>query len=141
MVVYRLLGQGAVNAFARSFGVSYALNQATEWQDIAKEALKAVFVMLILERLFISSPVGWIEGAAARVLVRGLNSHATHLPPTDHIDYLSVQAVMLREKLGLAGRIQRHVKFTQRSACPVRVALCCAMTDLCSPLQWRSRAK
>ena len=80
MVVYRLLGQGAVNAFARSFGVSYALNQATEWQDIAKEALKAVFVMLILERLFISSPVGWIEGAAARGPCCGFGV-SIHTPP------------------------------------------------------------
>ena len=70
MLVYRLLGQGAVDAFAKSFGVNYALNQVTEWQDIVKAVFKAVFVMLILERLFLSSPVGWIE---------------------EHIDYLSVQ--------------------------------------------------
>ena len=95
MVVYRLLGQGAVNAFAKSFGVSYALNQVTEWQDIVKEVMKAILVMLILERLFISSPVGWME---------------------EHIDYLSVEAVMLREKLGLAGRIRRHLKFSRRMA-------------------------
>ena len=95
MVVYRLLGQSAVDAFGRSFGVSYALDQVTQWQDIAKEAVKAVFVMLILERLFISSPVGWME---------------------EHIDYLSVEAVMLREKLGLAGRIRRHLKFSRRMA-------------------------
>lgn len=103
MTVYRLLGQGAVNAFAKSFGISYAFNQVTEWQDIAKEALKAVFVMVILERLFISSPVGWIE---------------------EHIDFLSVQAVMMCEKLSLAGRIRKHVTFTQRSASlPRRAAL------------------
>ena len=76
---------------------SYALNQVTEWQEIGKEALKAVVVLLILERLFVSSPVGWLE---------------------DHIDYLSVQAVLMREKLGLLGRIRRHVAFTQRSAFP-----------------------
>ena len=106
MTVYRLLGQSAVDAFAKSFGVSYAFNQVTEWQDIAKEAFKAVFIMLILERLFISSPVGWIE---------------------EHIDYLSVQAVMMREKLSLVGRISKHVKFTQRSACP------CGASRSCSP--------
>ena len=49
---------------------SYAINQASEWQDIAKEAVKAVVVMLVLERLYISSPLGWLE---------------------DHVDYLSVQ--------------------------------------------------
>jgi hypothetical protein len=70
MLVYRLLGQGAVDAFAKSFGISYALNQVSEWQDIVHEVVKAIVVMLILERLFISSPVGWME---------------------EHIDYLSVQ--------------------------------------------------
>ena len=70
MMVYKLLGQSAVDAFAKSFGVSYALNQASEWEDIVHEVVKAVVVMLVLERLFISSPVGWME---------------------EHIDYLSVQ--------------------------------------------------
>ena len=65
----------------------------SEWQDIVKTALKAIFVMLIMERLFISSPVGWIE---------------------EHIDYISVQAVMLRENLGLIGRIRRHLLFSRR---------------------------
>jgi hypothetical protein len=93
ILVYRLLGQAAVDSFAQSFGVSYALNQVTEWQDIVKAAFKAIFVMLILERLFLSSPVGWIE---------------------EHIDYLSVQAVMLRDKLSLTGRIRLHLKFSRR---------------------------
>lgn len=95
MLVYQLLGQSAVDAFAKSFGVSYALNQVTEWQEIVKAAFKAIFVMLVLERLFLSPPVGWIE---------------------EHIDYLSVQAVMLRERLSLTGRIRLHLKFSRRMA-------------------------
>jgi hypothetical protein len=51
--------------------------------------------MFVLERLFLSSPVGWIE---------------------EHIDYLSVQAVMLRERLSLTGRIRLHLKFSRRMA-------------------------
>ena len=70
MLVYKLLGQSAVDAFARSFGISYALNQVTEWQDIVTEVIKAILVMLILERLLISPPASWME---------------------EHIDYLSVQ--------------------------------------------------
>ena len=95
MTVYRLLGQGAVNAFAKSFGISYAFNQVTEWQDIGKEACKAVVIMLILERLALSSPVGWME---------------------EHIDFLSVQAVMLHENLSIVGRIRMHLKFSRRMA-------------------------
>ena len=74
---------------------SYGLNQVTEWQDIAKEAMKAVFIMLILERLYVSSPVSWLE---------------------EHIDFLSVQAVMMREKLGIIGRIRAHLRFSNRMA-------------------------
>lgn len=84
-----------MNAFARSFGVSYGLNQVTEWQDIGKEALKAVCIMLVLERLGLSSPVGWME---------------------EHIDYLAVQAVMLHERLSIVGRIRMHLTFSRRMA-------------------------
>ena len=86
MVVYRLLGQSAVNAFARSFGVSYALDQVTQWQDIANEAVKAVVVMFILERLFISSPLVWIEGARGKTAAAGGSSILSSLPhfPSPH---------------------------------------------------------
>ena len=98
-----------MNAFATNFGVrsvrlflssaasdrfannSYGLNQVREWQDIAKEAFKAVFIMLILERLYVSSPVSWLEGATAvavgvvmggePMLSSHLHSTHTHAPP------------------------------------------------------------
>jgi hypothetical protein len=95
MLVYKLLGQPAIDAFASSFGVSYGLNQVTEWQDIGKEALKAVFIMMVLERLAISSPVGWLE---------------------EHVDFLSVQAVLMQQNVGIIGRIRAHLRFSSRSA-------------------------
>ena len=72
MLVYKLLGQSAVDAFAKSFGTSYALNQVTEWEDIVHEVIKAIVVMLVLERLFISSPVAWMEGALCPIEFFGL---------------------------------------------------------------------
>ena len=97
MLVYKLLGQGAVNSFAKSFGFSYALNQASEWKDILNQVFKALFVMVILERLHLSSPVGWLE---------------------EHVDHLSVQAVLMAEKLSFVGRIRAHLRFSSRSALP-----------------------
>ena len=34
----------------------------------------------------------------------------------EHIDYLSVQAVMMRDKLSIYGRIKVHLKFSKRMA-------------------------
>jgi hypothetical protein len=114
MLVYKLLGQPAIDAFASSFGVSYGLNQVTEWQDILKEAFKAIFILLILERLFLSSPVGWLE---------------------DHVDYLSVQAVLMQHKIGIVGRIRAHLRYSSRSACP-RPACVISVPTLTLLSQW-----
>jgi hypothetical protein len=45
------------------------MGQAAEWQDIAKELAQATLIMLILERLMLSSNVQWVEehGAFPRV--------------------------------------------------------------------------
>jgi hypothetical protein len=62
MLIYNQLGQKAVDAMGSSFGVSYAMGQITEWKDIATEVVKGVFILMILERLLLSSPLGWLEG-------------------------------------------------------------------------------
>ena len=69
MLVYRLLGDDAESSFARSWGISYGLNAATEWKDIATEAAKAAVILFILERLFLTRNASWLE---------------------EHIDYLSL---------------------------------------------------
>ena len=69
MLVYRLLGDNAEQSFARSWGISYGLNAATEWKDIATEAAKAALILFIMERLFLTRNASWLE---------------------EHIDYLSL---------------------------------------------------
>ena len=69
MLVYRLLGDDAESSFARSWGISYGLNAATEWKDIATEAAKAAVILFVLERLFLTRNASWLE---------------------EHIDYLSL---------------------------------------------------
>ena len=44
-------------------------------QDIGKEAVKGLLVLALLETLFLTRPVSWLE---------------------DHVDYLSVQALLFQ---------------------------------------------
>ena len=49
-LIAKLLGDQAQSEFARSWGISYGMNAATEWKDIVVEALKATVILIILER-------------------------------------------------------------------------------------------
>ena len=69
MLIYKLLGDQAQSEFARSWGVSYGMNAATEWKDIVVEAVKATIILIILERLFLTRNSAWLE---------------------EHMDYLSI---------------------------------------------------
>jgi hypothetical protein len=69
MLIYKLLGDGAQQEFARSWGVSYGMNAAAEWQDIAKEAVKGAIVLAILERLCLTRPGDWLEARPCRLRV------------------------------------------------------------------------
>lgn len=63
-------------------------------QDIAKEALQGVIILLILERLFLTRPVSWME---------------------THVDYLSCQALLFgREKMSLLQQTRLVHRFRTR---------------------------
>ena len=66
MLIYKLLGEGAEQSFASSFGVSYGVGAASEWKDIGKEAAKAAVILVILERLHLTNPVAWLEARAPK---------------------------------------------------------------------------
>ncbi len=74
MLIYRLLGEQAEAGFTRTWGVSYGLDAARQWQDIVKETFKAAVIMLILERLCLTRNVQWLES---------------------YVDYLSLHALLL----------------------------------------------
>jgi hypothetical protein len=61
MLIYKLLGDEAQSEFARSWGISYGMNAATEWKDIAIEAVKGTIILIILERLFLTRNSAWLE--------------------------------------------------------------------------------
>jgi hypothetical protein len=93
MRIYKLLGDGAEEHFARSWGVSYGtvsyhrgmpgialalsshyrraagMNAATEWLSVVKEAAKGALFLMIMERLRLTPPAAWLD---------------------QHIDYLSL---------------------------------------------------
>jgi hypothetical protein len=95
MLIYKGLGSGAEQGFTRSFGVSFGLNQASEMRDVVTAAAKAVLLAAILDRLLLTPHEVWMETA---------------------LDLISVQAVILEQKLGLAGRVRTHYQFTKRFA-------------------------
>jgi hypothetical protein len=60
-LIYRLLGEGAEASFARSWGVSYGVGTASEFSDVAQEAAKAVALMALLESLYLTRNIAWLE--------------------------------------------------------------------------------
>ena len=80
MLIYKLLGDDAQASFARSWGISYGMNAATEWRTIAVEAAKGAFFLLLLERLGLTLHTEWLE---------------------QHIDYLSLCVAKPQSSLAL----------------------------------------
>ena len=72
MLVYRNLGPAVQSEFTSSFGVSYGVGAAAEWQEIVKEAMQGLVILVILERMYLTRPAAWLES---------------------HVDYLSCQAL------------------------------------------------
>ena len=73
LLIYNTLGASAQADFTNSWGISYAMDQVTQWQDILEEVVKAVIILAILERLLLTRHSSWLE---------------------EHIDFLSLQAHM-----------------------------------------------
>ena len=69
MLIYRLLGDDAQQSFAKSWGISYGINAAAEWKDVAIEAAKAAVILAILERLYLTSNASWLEVRAGGKLL------------------------------------------------------------------------
>ena len=93
-LIYRQLGPSAEQEFSKTWGVGYALDnvrscacvrlahvrcaeaaagaqQASEWQEVLKTAIKAALILVILDMLRITKDRPWFE---------------------EHIDFVSVQA-------------------------------------------------
>jgi hypothetical protein len=78
MLIYKLLGEKAQSDFARSWGISYGMNAATEWKEIAVQAVKMSIVLIILERFYLTSNSAWLEvrrGPGTQLLLALCHAH------------------------------------------------------------------
>ena len=96
MLIYNTLGKKAQDEFTTSWGVSYGMGQATEWQDIFDEAVKALVILAILERLQLTRHSDWLES---------------------HVDFLSLQASLFGVTLLSYSKQIRSLVYAQRRLC------------------------
>jgi hypothetical protein len=61
MIIYRRLGPEAERQFVKTWGVGIGLDQAQQWQDVAKEALKAAALIVVLDMLRVTTHRAWLE--------------------------------------------------------------------------------
>jgi hypothetical protein len=95
------------------------MGQAAEWQDIAKELTQATLIMLILERLMLSSNVQWVEEHGASPRFYCCLRSMTLSPPSPAVDFIAVQAAMMEhQQLGWWGRVRMHARFSRRLVTP-----------------------
>ena len=88
------LGPEAQNSFSQTWGVSYALDNCTEWQDVAIEACKVAVILVILDLLRFTKDLPWFEvrkPAASSVLS---GPDASCRAKKEHVDFISIQAML-----------------------------------------------
>ena len=66
-------GPEAQNSFSQTWGVSYALDNCTEWQDVFIEASKVAVILVLLDLLRFTKDRPWFE---------------------EHVDFISIQAML-----------------------------------------------
>ena len=59
--------------FTKTWGVGYALNNASEWQEVFKTAVKTALLIVVLDALRVTRNSDWFE---------------------EHVDFVSMQAVL-----------------------------------------------
>ena len=90
-LIYKLLGERVEGAFARSWMTGLGVDQAVQWQDVAKGAAESAALLLLLDQLRVLPNPRWLER---------------------HVDMLSVQATLLTgTPQPLRERLRAHLKF------------------------------
>ena len=69
MIIYKNLGPEAQNSFSQTWGVSYALDNCSEWQDVAIEACKVALILVVLDLLRFTKDRPWFEEHGAPALL------------------------------------------------------------------------
>jgi hypothetical protein len=71
MLIYKQLGASAQEEFSKTWGIGYALNSASEWQEVAKTAAQAALLIVLLDLLRITRNGDWFSEHGARAALRG----------------------------------------------------------------------
>jgi len=64
MQIYTRLGPEAERKFAQTWGIGYGLDQAQQWKEVLRTAVKVTLVMVVLDLLRIKSNLAWLEEMA-----------------------------------------------------------------------------
>jgi hypothetical protein len=75
VLLYRLQGEGVESSFVRTWSVSFGVGAAADWRDAAQSGLRACIVLVVLERLCLTSDASWLG---------------------EHVDFLSLEAMLFR---------------------------------------------
>lgn len=96
MIIYRQLGESAQQQFAQTWGLGFALDNVTQFKDVAVSSLKAAIIIVILEELHLIANRTWFEA---------------------HIDHLSTQAVLFQNvAYGVLQQTRALLRFQRRLA-------------------------
>ena len=98
LLIYNTMGPGAYSSFTTSWGISYSMDQVTQWKDIFQEAVKGIIILAILERLQLTRHTDWLEARAHASVLCVPSAHCvmplTRVLAQAHLDFLSLQANM-----------------------------------------------
>ena len=70
------------------------MNSASEWQEVAKTALKTAVILVILDLLRVTRNSTWFEVCSLLLRPPVLLSLTPLAAPQEHVDFVSVQAVL-----------------------------------------------
>jgi hypothetical protein len=70
MLIYNQLGSDAESHFAQQWGVGYAMDNASEWQDVCATAVKTALILVVLDLLRITKDRPWFEEHSALRRIR-----------------------------------------------------------------------
>lgn len=99
MLIYKTLGSDAQSQFAQTWGIGYGMDNATEWQEVFKTALKTAVVLVILDLLRLSKNATWFEvrhpnRRRCEFRASGLKQPDASCRAQEHADFVSMQAVL-----------------------------------------------
>ena len=80
MIIYTQLGSDAESQFAQQWGVGYAMDNASEWQDVCTTAVKTALILVVLDLLRITKDRPWFEEHTDFVSVQ-VRPHGSAWPP------------------------------------------------------------